>query len=376
MVNEERIKKLFEELVSIDSESFKEKRIGEILKNKLEDIGLDIVTTDTTDGSYLGDHLNSYPNLYGLLRRNNGSSEKPILFSSHMDTVSPGIGKRAVIGDDGIIRSEGTTVLGADDVSGLVSIIEALTVIKEEGLSHQDIEVLFAVAEEPFCEGSKYLKKDLLKADIGYVLDLSGPVGRTAISAPSIISFEISVNGLAAHAGFEPEKGINAISIAVEALKEIRTGRLEEDLTVNVGTISGGTGKNIVPGNVYLTGEVRSTDPGKSRRKIVEIEKIFAEKADKARGSIHFNSIEHIRGYKVDGSNKVVKRFFESCNAIDLSPEAVVTYGGSDANRFNELGISTIVNACAMEKVHTTDEYTDVRELIRSAELTLKLMTL
>lgn len=373
MVNRDRIVNNFIELAKYDSESFGERQIGEFIRQSLEELGLE-VRTDTTEKQYLAEHPDSYPNIYGFWKGNVPGDA--ILFSAHLDTVVPGRGKKAIVGEDGVIRSDGTTVLGADDISGLVSILEALRTIRENGLAHPDIEVLFTVAEEPFCEGTKYFDYQMLKAKQAYVLDLNGPVGTAAIQAPSILSFEIEIKGKAAHAGFAPEDGINALEIAVRSLSELEMGHIDAKTTLNFGTISGGTAKNIVPEKVTITGEIRSLDHEKALKKMEEVFKTFRDKARKAGGIAYCCSHEHIRAFERKETDAVVQRFQQAAQACDIEKtDFITTFGGSDGNRFNEHSIPTIVLACAMERVHTTFEYTNITELVKAAELTLKLMT-
>ncbi len=370
-----RIVDNFIKLTKYDSEFFHEGAIANDIISRLTSLGV-AVRTDTTDERYLKEHPSSHPNIYGFLPGNRDG--EPILFSAHLDTVASGNGKRAQVTADGKIISDGTTVLGADDISGIVSILEALERIQEGNLEHPDIEILITVAEEPFCEGSKYFDFGILKSQKAYVFDLTGPVGRAAIAAPSISSFEIEVRGKAAHAGFAPEEGINALSIAVESLKELKTGRIEEDLTVNFGTIVGGTGNNIVPEYIRVTGEIRSLDHQKVLDEMERIFQKFDENARKAGGIAFCSRNDHMKAYRIDETAAVVNRFRKAAEQLGYAEttELITTYGGSDGNRLNEHGIPTIVLACAMENVHTTGEYTVISELEKSAELALKLMIL
>jgi tripeptide aminopeptidase len=374
-VNKDRILEEFFRLTAFDAPSYQEAEIAKYLRDKLESLGLQVEEDDTRERLLKEDasRTKTASNLYAYLKGNGD----PILFSSHMDTVNPGIGKKAVLHDDGRITSSGNTVLGADDVSGLTAIIEALTVIKEKELSHPDLEILITVAEEPYCSGSRFIDHQKLKAKEGYVLDLTGPVGTAAIAAPSILSLKIGVKGRAAHAGFNPEKGINALSIAADALANIRTGRVYEDLTVNFGTISGGSGRNIVPEEVWIEGEIRCLEHEKALCEADLIKEIFEKAAKKYGGAIQFNLTEHIRSYGISKRKNVVKRFLAAAKEVTTleQPETITTYGGSDANRLNEHNIDTIVIANAMENSHGTDEYTTIAELARAAELTLRLMT-
>ena len=374
MVSEERIRTVFTELAEIDSESFGEKQIGENIVNRLRALGLEVTTSGGTRKEFLEAHPGSHPNIYAALKGT--VPGEPVLFSAHLDTVAPGIGKRAVTEKDGTIRPAGNTVLGADDISGLTAILEALTVIQETGADHPDIEILITPAEEPFCEGSANFDFSLIRSGQAYVLDLTGPIGTAAAAAPTILSFEIEVRGKAAHAGFAPEKGINALTLAARTLAEIPTGHVGPDTTVNFGTIAGGTANNIVPESVRLTGEVRSLRHEEADRRVEEIFGRFNVNTRKAGGIAFCRRKEHIRAYRVDRESPAVRRFERACRLEGLEPRLTNTLGGSDANRLNEAGIPAIVTACGMENVHSTAEYTRVEDLRKSAELTLRLMTI
>lgn len=376
-VDTQRLVHEFVRLTSFDAPSFQEREISAYVKEKLQSLGLQVEEDNARQKLLEEDpsREKTGSNLYAYLKGDLPGA--PILFSAHLDTVSPGMGKKAILQEDGRITSDGTTVLGADDVSGLASILEALTLIREEGLSHPDLEILITVAEEPYCSGSRFVEYDRLKAKEGYVLDLVGPVGTAATAAPSILSLRAEIRGKAAHAGFSPEKGINALSIAADALASVRTGRVAEDLTVNFGTIRGGSGRNVVPEEILLEGEIRCLDHEKALCEADLIRQIFEKAAKKYGGSVQLHVEEHIRSYGLREEKSVVQRFLKAVQEVfpERKAQCITTYGGSDANRLNANGIDTIVLACAMENCHGTDEYTTVPELTRAAQVTLQIMT-
>ncbi len=359
-------------LTRFDAESFHEKEIGRYVENELRLLGAE-VTLDVRE-EYLQEHPDSCPNIYAFFPGN--VIGEPVLFSAHLDTVSPGNGKAAILHEDGKITSKGDTVLGADDISGIAAILEALRVIKENDLPHPDIEVLITAAEEPFCEGSRHFDFKRIRSKMGYVLDHTGPIGSAALQAPSIISFEVHLQGKAAHAGFAPEKGVNALRMAVKAMQSIRLGRVDAESTVNIGTIRGGSGNNIVPESISLSGEVRSYDHEKAKAHLKEIFAQFEMSAKEAGGEVNCTFTEHIRSYLVKEDARCVARFQAAAGKAGIKEtELLKTFGGSDGNRLNEMGIETIVLACGMEQVHTTQEYTTVKALKQSAGVVLALMT-
>ena len=373
MIEQARLLAEFENIVSFDSETFHEAALKDYLKSKLRDLGLEVWEDGAAE--LLGAYGATAGNLYAGLPGN--APGEPLLFSAHMDTVSPGRGKRAVRHPDGRITSDGNTVLGADDGAGLAAILEALTVIRDRRLPHPEIELLLPVAEELYGRGSALIDYSRIRAKSAYVLDLTGPIGRAAICAPSILSLEITVRGRAAHAGFAPETGINALSIAAQTLAKLDTGHVNGDTTVNFGSITGGTGKNIVPAEVRILGEVRSLRHEEALARGEQIREAFRREAEALGGSAEVQIIEEVHAYRTEEDAPVVQRFRRALAALDLGqPELVTTFGGSDHNNFALHGIQGLVLACGMEQVHSVQEYTECSALCQSAKLTLQLMTL
>lgn len=380
MIDQKRLVEQFCKLTAFDSESYKEREIAEYLKEQLERLGLQVEedqawkllklpeTEEAEDTSGQSKHAG---NLYGYLPAYESQAE-PILLSAHMDTVKPGNDKRAILHEDGRITSDGTTVLGADDAAGLAEILEVLQVLKEQKLPHPAIEVLFPIAEEPYAQGSRVFDYTRIRSGQAYVLDLSGPIGRAAVAAPTILALQIRITGKAAHAGFCPEDGVHAIAIAAQAMAQLPNGRSEQGTTVNFGTIQGGTGRNIVPDLCVITGEIRGLDHEDSMRQAEQIRRVFTQEAERAGGCAEVRIKEEIHAYRTGEDAPVVRRFQKACKALNLPGELVDTLGGSDNNHFSRHGIQGIVVANAMNQVHSVQEYTTVEDLVLAAELVLE----
>lgn len=372
MINKQRLTDSFKALAAFDSESFYEKEIADYLYKNLIDLGLEVVRDEA--GRIIRNNEKATGNIYGILK---GDTEgEPVLFAAHMDTVAPGIGKKVIIHEDGRVTSDGTTVLGSDDITGIAAILEMLEVIKENQLPHPDIEVAFFVAEEPYCIGSSVFDYSVIKSKKAYVLDLDGPVGRIANAAPSIIQFEIKIEGKSAHAGFEPEKGISSITAASKAIERLKLGRIDESTTANIGKIIGGSGKNVVPGVTYVEGEVRSLDNSKALSVIRNIKETFENAAKEMGAHVTFESKEMVRAYKVEVESQTVKAYTAALASLGYGePEIITTFGGSDNNNFCMHGIEGIVISNAMNAVHTTNEYFYIDDFVKSTEIIIKLAT-
>lgn len=369
-INSDRLISEFKKLVSIDSPTLGERKMCDYLTGRLKELGFDVFEDDA--GSKIG---GSSGNLYGMLAgRGDRKNEEPLLFSAHMDTVEPARGKRAVIHEDGRITSAGDTVLGADDAAGLAAIIEAAASIRERGLPHRPIEVLFTVAEEVYCAGASCADFSHIRAKEAYVFDLSGTVGTGCGKAPTITGFTAEVIGKAAHAGFAARDGVHAISAASRAISRMPLGKIDEDTTVNIGTISGGTAANIVPERCIVRGEIRSYSHQRAEELLKTVRALFDESAREIGAELEFSILPGIRAYKIPQSHRVVRRFSEVCAKQGLPGNLVSSFGGSDNNIFALRGITGIVLATAMLNCHSREEYTSTDELCRAASLAAGLM--
>ncbi len=367
MVNKNRILDNFKSIVSLDSPSHDERLVCEYLKDYLKKIGIE--AAEDNAGELSG---GTTGNIYAYIDGDN--SLEPLVFSSHMDTVEPSKNKQAVIHEDGRITSAGDTVLGSDDVAGIVSILEALTVIKENKLPHRPIEILFTVDEETHCGGSAHFDYSKLKSKQAYVFDLDGDVGIAASSAPTILSYTVKFIGKSAHAGFASKEGIHAIKAACLAVSRIPCGAIGEGITANVGVIEGGKATNIVPDLCRINGEIRCFDDSKTLGVLKEVEEICKSAADEYGAKIEMEYEICIRAFNVDENSSVIERFKKCCSKLGLSGDCEPTFGCSDNNVFAEHGIDGLVVATGMNNCHSVDEYTSVGQLEAAAKLALELM--
>lgn len=283
--------------------------------------------------------------------------------------------KKGIIGEDGVIRSAGKAVLGADDVAGLVEILEGIRSVKEAGVPHRDIEILFTIAEELYIKGSSVFDFSKVRAKEAYVLDISGPVGSAAYKAPSLISYQVVVTGKASHAGFDPEHGVHAIAIASEAITQISQGHVDEETTCNIGLIEGGSGTNIVPEKCIVKGEIRSYSHEKATRCVEEVGNTFKKVAEKHGAESELTCEVHLIAYETAKDSVPVKRFERVSKELGLAGELVETFGGSDNNSFAKNGIPGLVLSNGMYQAHSVNEYTTIKDLVTGVELIAGLIT-
>ncbi|WP_066637513.1 M20/M25/M40 family metallo-hydrolase [Desulfolucanica intricata] len=367
MVNQKRLLNEFLQLVQIDSLSGQERQIADYLKQKLTTMGLSVYEDQA--GQKVGATAG---NIIAFL--NGSKSEAPvIMLSAHMDTVEPGTGIKPVI-KDGVIYSEGETVLGSDDKAGIATILEAVQQIQEHNIPHGGIEIVFTIWEEGGLFGAKNLDFSRIKAKMGYVLDADGSPGTIITKAPSHDKIQAVVRGRAAHAGIKPEEGINAIQVAAHAITNMQLGRIDEETTCNIGIISGGKATNIIPETVTLVGETRSLDNLKRKAQTTAICNALNAAAEKFGAQVEIKTELEYSNVDLSEDDQAVVIAITAAKNLGLMPRIEKTGGGSDANIFNQIGIQAVNLGIGMHKVHTKEEFITIEDLINNARYLVEII--
>ena len=377
MINQERLNSLLIELIKIDSLSRRERDVALRLQCEMEDLGARVLIDDAGDkvGGNVGNLIAHFPGTV--------AGAAPLLLSAHMDTVVPGEGILP-IRDGDILRTDGRTVLGGDDKSGVAIICEVLRVIRENGLRCGDVDVVFTICEEAGLIGAKCLDVSRLRARTGLVLD-SDSVGFLFTRAPAANRMEFRVFGLEAHAGVCPERGINAIQVAARGIAQMRLGRIDHETTANIGVVEGGMAVNIVPNQVVLRGEARSHDPEKLARQTEHMQRCLEDAAAcsvlELDGRRHSARIEAKieRDYDrmdVPESAPIVKLVHAAAKNLHLDVKTLATGGGCDANVLNQKGLVVANLSTGMREIHTVNEWLDLKDLHLSARIVLEILQL
>lgn len=368
MVNEDRIVKEFMELVQIAGHSGEEGEIAKELKNRLEQLGLE-VSIDKAGEKVGGQTGNVIAKLKGT------KSGETIMFSCHMDTVKPGIGIKPQI-KDGAIHSDGTTVLGADNRAGIAAVLEGLRLIKENNIEHTDIEVVFSIWEEGGLFGAKNLDTDQIKAKYGFVLDSSGSPGEIIIKGPAQDKIEVNLIGKSAHAGLSPEKGINAIMIAARAIDNMKLLRIDEETTANIGVIQGGHATNIVTPEVLITAESRSIDEDKLDKQTKHMVEVFEKAAQDFGGKAEIITSREYPSFCISKDEDIVIRLKEVFRNIGIEGHTIATGGGSDTNILNGYGIKAVNLGIGARNPHSFEEYITIADLVNNAKMVVEIINI
>jgi len=353
LADQERLVKTLMELIKIDSPSGEEDAMDAEVSTRLESLGLKV-------------SHDSYNNVIAQLP----GEGLPIMLSAHLDTVEPGRGIKPIV-DGGVVRSDGSTILGGDCKAGVAIVLEGLAAANESnGGGNRAIEVVFTRHEEGGLVGAHHLDFSMVSATTGIVFDGEGPPNRIILSAPSQNVVTAQITGRAAHAGLEPEKGISALLIAADILGQLPLGRIDEETTANIGRLEGGLKRNIIPEQAFLDGEFRS----RSNEKLADLERkfrgVFEEVASRyPEAKIDLDIVNTYQAYNIDAGSEAVAMISRALAGMGMKPVLETTGGGSDANVFIEKGITAVPVGIGVRDFHTTWETAVIAEVFQGAQM-------
>ncbi|MDQ2733185.1 MAG: M20/M25/M40 family metallo-hydrolase, partial [Armatimonadota bacterium] len=247
----ERLVQEFLALVHIDSPPRQEGRIMNVIAPQLEAMGFK-VAFDRAGEAVGGD----VGNLIATLPATDPKAPS-IALSAHVDTVEPTPNIRTIV-ENGMIRTDGTTILGADDKAAVAAIMEAARYAVASNIPHGEIQILLSICEEIGLKGAVEMDLSMVSAKMAFVFDTGLPVSGLVVHSPSHDRIRATIHGRKAHAGAAPENGINAIQAAATGIARMKLGRIDVETTANVGIIHGGEATNIIPDRVEIEAEARS----------------------------------------------------------------------------------------------------------------------
>ena len=357
---------LFLELAVLPTPPGEERAAADVVLRYLRDLGLE---ADEDDAATALD--GTMGNIYARLEPT--AEGTPLFFCAHLDTVPPS-GPLEPVVEDGIVRNAGGTILGADNKSAVVAMLEAARRVLAEGLPHPGIELIFTPKEEVGLLGIAEFDHDRLQATLGYVYDQAALIGEIILGAPHAQSMNVTFHGRAAHSGMFPEDGRSAIQAAAKAIADLRLGRVDEETTTNVGTITGGTAGNIIPEWCSFLTEARCQDEKRLGEMVQEMLDAFSFAATSCDVEVETETRKSYRGYRFKRDDDVVTLAARALERCGHQVSYALSGGAADANVFNERGRRCVNLANGMLDIHTPDERIAVADLSAMVDVTLAIV--
>jgi tripeptide aminopeptidase len=366
-MDQQKLLDLFLTLVKIDSVSRHERAVADFLTKKFNQWNIDVLE-DQAAGEVNGSAGNLIIRIPGV-----HDSRPPILLLAHMDTVKSTALVQPKL-ENGVFHSDGTTILGADNRAGVAIILRAIEEIIERKLKHRNLEIVFTIAEELGMLGALALDFSALSSREGYVFDCTSVPGGYVTTTPTAIDFQVHCQGRPAHSAVAPEKGVNALSMALQVMNKFPVGRVNEQTVANIGTIHGGSADNVVPDRVDITGEFRSFSAEEIKRIQTSLESECLAVGKKWGGQCEPSFKPSFEGFRFEPSMPQVSHLLDAFDKVGVKPNPMVYYGGSDANVFNARGISTINIGIGANNPHSNEEQIALADMAKGVEILMHLI--
>lgn len=364
-VDRDRLVNYFLDLVAIDAVSLKERPVNDYLCRFLDSWNLSYAEDQA--GSHVGGNAGN------LIVSVDGEGDSGLFLCAHTDTVRPTAKLSARI-ENGVITSDGTTILGADNRSGVAVLLYLLDEAAHQRFKPRRFHVFFTIAEEIGLLGAANLDVASIPIRGGFVFDSSSPPGDYITQTPTALELQVDIFGAPAHAGVAPEQGINALSMAAEVLTGFPVGRIDAETVANFGLIRGGEATNVVPAHIHLDGELRTFKADKGASRIKQLESVLARVTEKYGGGYELRHAEHFQGFSIADDHPLARYLAERMQRVGLKARPRVYSGGSDANVFNARGVPSINLGVGQQNPHANTERIAIADLVKAAELAIALV--
>jgi len=306
-------------------------------------------------------------------RRRKKRSARPILLLGHLDTVwDIGTLRRMPFR----IRNGRAYGPGVYDMkSGIVCGLWAIRALQTLGIQPASPVRFFLNSDEETASVAfrRQLRAEARRARAVLVLEPAAAGGALKTSRKGVGEFRIAVRGRSAHAGINPEAGVNAISeLARQLLRIEALARPRRGLTLTVGTVEGGTRPNVVPEHASARVDVRIlrlNDREAIERKVRGLKPIHPQARLVIEGGVNRPPMERRR------AAALYRRARELGRQMGMDIQEASSGGGSDGNFTAALGVPTLDGLGGVgDGAHAAHEHVILSELPRRAALLAALL--
>jgi tripeptide aminopeptidase len=361
----ERLRHDFVTLCEIASPSFRERPAADWVAGELRSLGLEVREDGSARevGSDAGNLLARIPGPPGA---------RTVVLCAHLDTVPPAAPVE-VVEREGVLTNANPAILGADNKAAVAAFLGVARRHVAEP-PPVGLELLFTTAEEPGLIGVKAFDRGALEAELGYVFDHASPIGELVVAAPTYYRVDADFRGQSAHAGIRPEEGRSAIRAAARGIARLELGRIDDRTTANVGTIAGGSARNVVAEHCTVQLETRSLDHDRASTALNAMVDALTEAASDGDCDLELTVEEVCRAYRLAKTAPVVEVAAAALTALGIEPVPIATGGGSDASILQARGLPCLNVANGTLANHEPDERVSVHDLETALDLALGLV--
>jgi tripeptide aminopeptidase len=294
----------------------------------------------------------------------------PLLLHAHLDSVQPAESVQPHF-ENGIFTSYSNTILGADDLAGVTAILTAVQYLKKTKKIHRPLDILFTTGEEIGGVGLKHFDLAKITAREGISADGNWPVGSIIKRAPAKYNFSLIFHGKGGHGKLAADN-VSAIDLMAKLISTLPIGRVNSHTLLNIGTVIGGTAINAIPESAKATGEIRSSKIGDCEKLISRIKKTIEKiELNCPKGKIEFKYAMERDYYHFDYRDEIITTVKRAICIAKIKPRLIESFGVSDANTLNAMGLKIVLIGTGVRDAHTVNESIKLTDLIKLTEIVI-----
>lgn len=282
----------------------------------------------------------------------------------------------AYVGQD-IIFTDGTSVLGADNKSGVTNIMTALEILITEQIPHGDIRVAFVPDEETGLRGSKLLDLDQFKVDFAYTVD-GGEIGQLVYETYNAAEVHVDIEGVTTHPASAKGVLLNPILIAMDLANNFNRLETPENTDVREGYywIKNMSGN---PARAHIQINIRDFDDAtfEARKQYVrDVVELTSKRYPRAKIHADIEDIYRNISGGLGEDRYPIDLMYEALKNLNIEPKTVAMRGGTDGSALTARGLVTPNYFTGSHNHHGYAEFMPMKSFVASLDMTLKIIEL
>lgn len=276
-----------------------------------------------------------------------------------------------------LITTDGTTLLGADDKSGIAEIVTAMEyLINHPEIEHGKVRVAFGPDEE-IGRGADHFDVDHFDAKFAYTMD-GGPVGELEYESFNAAAANLTITGKNIHPGTAKGKMINAITIMNDFINHLPANEVPEETEGREGFYHIGDVEGTVD-HVTLSMIIRDFDRDSFEKRKAFVEEIVNDINGKYPSQpIELELFDQYYNMAdiIQNDMASVELAHAAMEALGIEPIIVPIRGGTDGSKISFMGVPTPNIFAGGENMHGKYEYVSAETMVKATEVIIEMIQL
>lgn len=276
-----------------------------------------------------------------------------------------------------LITTDGNTLLGSDDKSGIAEIMTAMEILlKNPTIKHGEIKVAFGPDEEIGVGADKFDVEDF-NVDFAYTMD-GGPVGELQYETFNAAQAEITIQGKNVHPGTAKDTMINALQLAVDFQNALPADEVPEKTEGTEGffhlmSLSGSVEEAKM---AYIIRDHDRTRFEERKEQLLAVQESLNTRFDEPRVHVHLYDQYYNMKEIIEKDMSIIDLAKDAMEAVGITPVTEPVRGGTDGSKISYLGIPTPNIFAGGENMHGRYEFVSLQSMMKATDVIVKIAEL